>query len=301
MIFSSIYYIYYTCFITAIDLFELSSLSDERIRTSQDIFFKERWKQHSNQRNVNNKASSESMSDEDKDIISNVLCRTLPSALNRLLHKDQLYLFNEHYVVKPPDSDLTFRWHRDADEQLQFCFDQHVEYYSLWCALDPVSEDNGTLQVPANTTIHTIDLAEYKNGHGTSVVASLTSDLVSHQTEDSPPESGSSSSLNIDLPRGSGVVFSSLLWHCSGPNNSHSPRRVLYAQYSDEIITSTSSSTTSASASASTSIQTETAAEGGISSPQSPAADEPPTKTTNRKRKRDPIPLCFAIPCDLVN
>lgn len=41
----------------------------------------------------------------------------------------------------------------------------------------------------------------------------------------------------LEVPAGGAVVFSSRLWHCSGPNGTDRARRVFYAQFSEEPIT----------------------------------------------------------------
>jgi ectoine hydroxylase-related dioxygenase (phytanoyl-CoA dioxygenase family) len=263
-------------------------MRDERIRTDRDKFFDERWRTHQEGGDGKSLNNAKDVSQEDKDCITNTLCRTLPLALNRLLiKKGELYLFNEHYVVKPPQSNITFRWHRDADEQLQFCYDQNIEYYSLWCPLDDVDEYNGTLQVPAGTAIQTLDAANEESSVLKGKIAELfspdleylqpPSDII-HDGDDSlsthPTYCTPAPPLSISVSRGSGVVFSSLMWHCSGANLSNTPRRVIYAQYSNDIITNT----------------------GGNS--------------VNCKRKRNEdsetcleshsSPLCFAIPCDTI-
>lgn len=45
-----------------------------------------------------------------------------------------------------------------------------------------------------------------------------------------------SRSLVLEVPAGGAVVFSSRLWHCSGPNGTDRVRRVFYAQYSEKPI-----------------------------------------------------------------
>lgn len=298
-------------FTTAIDLFEFSPLSDESIRNDREKYFIKRWR---------NKTA---ISKKDKEIIATTLCATLPTALNHILHADQLYLFNEHYVVKPPNSDITFRWHRDADEQLQFCHDQNLEYHSLWCPLDDVNAANGTLQVPTGTDIYTVDCQDFRINAKSS---ELTADLIScHHTHpvttidgkedddcntdndiNSPPGSDQSH-IDISVPQGSGVVFSSLLWHCSGPNTTALPRRVLYAQYSDTVITSHTSSRSHAnhdfSDTAAGSLETVTKSETTTAT----GSEEGAAVAGKRKRKEqekeeheEEGPLCFAVPCDIV-
>ncbi len=89
----------------------------------------------------------------------------------------RMYLFNEHYVVKPAHSELVFRWHTDGSAQLAAlaaaggrekqgekeedrgsASEAAVsplphQYWSLWCPLDDVSADNGTLVFPSSSFI----------------------------------------------------------------------------------------------------------------------------------------------------
>lgn len=281
------------------------------------------------------------ISPKDKSRIVTTLCSTLPTALNYLLHKDDIYLFNEHYVVKPPDSNITFRWHRDADEQLQFCYDQSKEYYSMWCPLDDVSAANGTLQVPQGTDVYTIDVAELRvnianksaplakltpsNAYTRAANETYASTKCSDENEKGKMlENGNSDGddsdynvtcspdcshapFNLIVPRGCGVVFSSLLWHCSGPNLSANPRRVLYAQYSDSVISSQQASyNVRSSPDSSTFLRNDNKSEksGAITK------GEAVTVTGHKRKKSDNnspttptnstiAPLCFAVPCDI--
>mmetsp|Transcript_29712 Transcript_29712/g.95820 ORF Transcript_29712/g.95820 Transcript_29712/m.95820 type:complete len:217 (-) Transcript_29712:846-1496(-) len=76
----------------------------------------------------------------DDDGLSQLVFATLPSLCG------YGYLFNEQYVVKPAKSDITFRWHRDRDEQLVDDYSE-VDYASCWVALDDCDETNGCLEL----------------------------------------------------------------------------------------------------------------------------------------------------------
>lgn len=56
---------------------------------------------------------------------------------------DNVYLFNEQYVVKASDTDSKFSWHQDSG----YIGHYHTPYLSCWCALDDMSEANGTIYV----------------------------------------------------------------------------------------------------------------------------------------------------------
>ena len=109
------------------------------------------------------------------------------------------YLFNEHFVVKPERSHIAFKWHTDENEQLAGTSESvRPEYVSVWIALDDAGPGNGGLVL---------------GGVG---------------------EEGSMEEKKVPLSvaAGDAVVFSSKLWHCSGPNTSKRSRRVFYAQFS---------------------------------------------------------------------
>ena len=369
-------------------------MNNNNIRVNKEKYFQERWR---NNNNNNKKDKNEQdddqdddqdvvVTDNDKDIIKNILCNKLPKILNKILSirdnnnnnknnnnkkinknnnskkkinknnnnkkkkvNKRLYLFNEHYVVKPPHSDIVFQWHRDVDKQLSLCYDKNVVYYSMWCPLDDVDEKNGTLQVPHDTIMYTVDVNDIddiedvghclqqdvyddededvvvnniKNGdeddddnidlclqqddvvgvvedegsadtmihkvkdndRDGNVVEDDDSDHCAHQDVDNNNDNNNNDDddvevVNFSLKRGGCVIFSSFIWHCSGPNMSDKCRRVLYAQYSQEIISCVVDNVN----------------------------DEDDIKKKKRKRQdvdanvideADKV-LCFAIPCDV--
>jgi ectoine hydroxylase-related dioxygenase (phytanoyl-CoA dioxygenase family) len=164
----------------------------------------------------------------DHETITRLLFYRLPMLLRTVLKitpktnvekvDDDLYLFNEHYVVKEPNSELAFRWHRDADEQMPFVpEDQRPRYYSCWCTLDDVSEENGTLVLQA--TGNTFECA-LEGTTGKIVMVQQSSHEVTADR------------WHVDTKKGTVVIFSGNKWHCSGINGSEKVRRVFYAQYS---------------------------------------------------------------------
>ncbi|OQR89322.1 hypothetical protein ACHHYP_06350 [Achlya hypogyna] len=122
---------------------------------------------------------------------------------------DGLYFFNEHYVVKPPATQVEFRWHQDDAEQLAMCVHRaSIPWYlSAWCALDDVTETNGALRFLP---------------------------LPQHQLDvDDPADLDlSGATAPITVAAGTAVVFRSDLWHFSAVNASATARRAFYAQYS---------------------------------------------------------------------
>jgi hypothetical protein len=235
----------------AIDLFENISLKDDDpARSNGEAYFSQRW-------------SSESIDNYSKTQIKTILLEKLPQVLQAIVHPQRLYLFNEHYVVKPPTSNIIFRWHRDIEEQLQCCplMASHTQYYSLWCPLDAATSENGSLIVPSEAELQTFSYEDLICGRvdlkGASRSETELADVLDSEGDEDLASLGEGRTIAISA--GSVIVFSSHLLHCSGPNTSPYPRRVFYSQYSETIISTLSNSSTSPS----------------------------------------PPPLCFAIPCYL--
>jgi hypothetical protein len=155
----------------------------------------------------------------DHSLMSSALFTTLPQLLARLcpcpapLRSLDLRLFNEHYVVKPPESYAEFSWHRDDVEQLDMLQDESLfsrDYFSFWCPLDDVRVDNGTLRLLPKSTDTCLRFAS--DAWIENVAEPLGYDIV--------------------CSAGDVVCFTSSLWHRSWPNSSSSWRRVWYVQYS---------------------------------------------------------------------
>lgn len=118
--------------------------------------------------------------------------------------KTCLYFFNEHYIVKPPQSESRFCWHTDAAEQLMMCYiDPYSSpYVSMWCPLDDMTSANGSLEVWPGSHRRGVEPGEATQGV-----------------------------LLTPCP-GSVVLFASTLWHRSGRNDTEVNRRAYYLQYS---------------------------------------------------------------------
>ena len=250
---------------SSIDMFEDFNVADKD-RTDADGYFHQRWRNDRNQ-----------TAEMDRHIIRQFLMESLPSIVKTCCCSSQdqpVYLFNESYIIKEPGSNVAFRWHTDANEQL--CSQTTPEYYSCWCALDDANEANGTLFFPQSTVI-----SEWQAIHS-SDESSLTLERCSHQRElrqpnetdhAAVPSSSSSAAaaaaaapstssstgiktydtdtdtgtipgdddigMPVTVSAGSIVLFSSSQWHRSSINTTDHPRRVLYVQYSFDVISST--------------------------------------------------------------
>lgn len=160
-----------------------------------------------------------------------------------------LFLFNEHYIVKPPRSSVRFGWHVDEEKQLG-TLSPAVRYVSVWCPLDDVCGCNGSLVLPqegiafqhwkfVNNSIYPMSEAEIQAATATcpSCPASLPPPGDDDQdSQDRDGEDAGPVGTPVCCRAGSVVVFPSKLPHCSGTNRSSSSRRVFYAQYSVGVI-----------------------------------------------------------------
>ena len=130
---------------------------------------------------------------------------------------ENVYLFNEQYVVKAAERGMKFGWHQDSG----FIDYAHRAYLTCWIALDDVTEANGTVYLLPYSRAGTRDVVEH-------VRDQETNDLIGYFGDD-PGEP-------LIVPAGSIACFSSTLFHRSGPNTTDRMRRIYLAQYSPEPI-----------------------------------------------------------------
>jgi ectoine hydroxylase-related dioxygenase (phytanoyl-CoA dioxygenase family) len=152
-------------------------------------------------------------------IFSDVMARVTSAFLG-----PDIFLFNEQWVVKGPEQGMKFAWHQDSG-YVNTCDpgNTHKPYLTCWCALDDMTESNGTIYVMPHDRAGTRDTVLPH------VVEDGTNDLVGY-TGDDPGEL-------IEVAAGSIVVFSSTSLHRSTANQTTRPRRAYLAQYSKEIVT----------------------------------------------------------------
>ena len=127
------------------------------------------------------------------------------------------YLFNEQFVVKGAERGMKFGWHQDSG----YIGHPHREYLSCWCALDDMSEANGTVYMLPYSRAGVRATAEHQKEEDTN-------DLVGYFGDDAGEP--------VFVPAGSIAVFSSNCFHRSGTNTTDRVRRSYLAQYSAEPI-----------------------------------------------------------------
>jgi ectoine hydroxylase-related dioxygenase (phytanoyl-CoA dioxygenase family) len=129
----------------------------------------------------------------------------------------EAYLFWEQYVVKGADPDTAFSWHQDSG----YVHPYHAAYLTCWCALDDVTETNGTIYVLPQSVSGIRTWVKHQQDP-------RTNDLIGYF--------GRERGVPVICPAGSIAVFSSLTVHRSGPPLTDNLRRAYLAQYSKEII-----------------------------------------------------------------
>ena len=155
----------------------------------------------------------------DSAAITAFLFSELMAEIGRATLGEDVYLFNEQYVVKAAEKGTKFAWHQDSG----YIGHYHRPYLSCWCALDDMSVENGTVYVLPyeRAGMQPDELFDHTREAGSN-------DKVGYRGEDP--------GVPALVPAGSIVVFSSRTFHRSGPNSTDRIRRVYLAQYSAEPI-----------------------------------------------------------------
>lgn len=121
------------------------------------------------------------------------------------------YLMLAQYTIKTAASDLAFEWHQDA----AYLPESSAGTVNLWCALDDMTEENGTLYIMPNSKI---GLEEDQPGPENGRIAEALADEVG---------------TPFVAPAGSIVIFASNVFHRSGPNTTRKMRRALTLEFSE--------------------------------------------------------------------
>lgn len=127
------------------------------------------------------------------------------------------YLFFESYVVKYAEVGMKFGWHQDSG----YLDVDHRPYVTCWCALDDMSEANGTIYILPYSRVGHTSKVEHVREHGTN-------DQIGYFGDDP--------GVPVLVSAGSIAVFSSTTFHRSGANATDRMRRVYLPQYSSEPI-----------------------------------------------------------------
>lgn len=133
---------------------------------------------------------------------------------------DNAYLFWEQYVVKGASEGMKFSWHQDSG---YVAYPDHKPYLTCWCALDDMSEENGTVYVMPFSHIGIRSWVKHIREEGSN-------DLVGYF--------GEKKGVPVVAPAGSIAVFTSVNFHSSSANRTPHLRRAYIAQYSSEPLLS---------------------------------------------------------------
>jgi ectoine hydroxylase-related dioxygenase (phytanoyl-CoA dioxygenase family) len=157
---------------------------------------------------------------KEQPILREFLFSELMAEVCRATLGDNAYLFWEQYVVKGAETGMKFSWHQDSG---YVNYPDHKPYLTCWCALDDMSEANGT--------VHLLPFSR-------SGIRSWVQHIVEEGSNDKVGYFGSDPGITVEVPAGTIVAFTSLNFHSSGTNTTDKMRRVYLAQYSCEPITS---------------------------------------------------------------
>ena len=150
-------------------------------------------------------------------IMTDFLFSQLMADICRATLGNTAYLFNEQYVVKAADADTKFAWHQDSG----YVGHYHQPYLSCWCALDDMTEENGTVYILPFSRAGTRRRQDHR---------------IVDETNDKIGYFGDDPGVPVVAPAGSIAVFSSVSFHRSSPNTSDGWRRVYLTKYSAEPI-----------------------------------------------------------------
>lgn len=122
----------------------------------------------------------------------------------------------EQFVVKGSERGMKFSWHQDSAYALNGGATDIPPALSCWCALDDMSEANGTVYLLPYSRAGNGELQPHTRDEESN-------DLVGYFGEDP--------GIPVIVPAGSIAVFSGLAFHRSGFNTTDKMRRVYLAQY----------------------------------------------------------------------
>lgn len=152
----------------------------------------------------------------DRELYDFICSPRMLSICRDLLGPDA-YIFWEQYVVKAAEKGMPFGWHQDSG--YVGAEHPHKPYLTCWCALDDMSEANGTVSILPYDRAGTRVRVDH-------VLDPATNDWVGYH--------GSDPGIPVICPAGSIALFSSVTFHRSGLNRSPRLRRSYLIQYSQE-------------------------------------------------------------------
>ena len=154
---------------------------------------------------------------KDSALLRDFLFGDLMADVCRASVGDNAFLFVEQFVVKMAEVGMKFAWHQDSG----YVGHAHAPYVSCWCALDDMTEANGTIYVLPFSRAGVRETVKHVKEAGTN-------DMVGYHGDDP--------GIPVIVPAGTIVCFSSNCFHRSGANTTKNPRRSYLCQYSPSPI-----------------------------------------------------------------
>ena len=130
---------------------------------------------------------------------------------------DNVYLFNEQFVVKAAEKGMKFAWHQDSG----YIGYKHTPYLTCWIPMIDMTEENGTVYVLPFSQAGTKEMMPHTIEEG---------------SNDKVGYNGNQEGIPVIVNRGDLVCFSSVTFHRSSPNISEIMRPAYIAQYSPDMI-----------------------------------------------------------------
>lgn len=152
-----------------------------------------------------------------KPVLGRFIFSDLMADICRATIGGEAYLFWDQYVVKGTDKDSAFSWHQDSGYVHHEC----PMYLTCWVTLDAVSLENGTVYLLPYSQVG---------------IRSVVQHIKDPKTNDKVGYFGKDPGIPAIVPAGSIVVFSSYVFHRSGPNLTNKLRRIFLPQYTPEVI-----------------------------------------------------------------
>jgi ectoine hydroxylase-related dioxygenase (phytanoyl-CoA dioxygenase family) len=163
---------------------------------------------------IGNKHKTLKKNDVEKFLFSKMMAEITSSLIG-----DDVFLFNEQYVVKAAEKGMKFGWHQDSG----YIGHPHTPYLTCWIPLIDVNENNGTVYILPFSQAKTTQMQPHTTEEG---------------SNDQVGYFGNQQGIPVNINRGDIACFSSVTFHRSSPNNSSKMRAAFIAQYSPDIIKS---------------------------------------------------------------
>ncbi len=142
----------------------------------------------------------------------------------QLLNSSGVHLFEDNIVIKNPYT-KTIPWHQDYPYWPLATPDA----ITVWIALEPISQANGTMQVVPGSHKFGIETLPVYFGDASSLMKNDRQNA--REISQDPAAEGHKIAYYDQINAGECGFHDSMLWHSSTPNSTDKPRRVLILRY----------------------------------------------------------------------